>query len=434
MAAKRKVLVVGSGGREHALALRLLESPSVAEVLVAPGNAGTLKPPPDLASKRLVGVAGSALEIAVRERPDLVVIGPEGPLCAGLVDELTAAGFLAYGPTRSAAALEGSKAFMKDFANRHGILTARHRVVRSASELDAALADFSEPPVVKADGLCSGKGVVVADSHDEARSAALDMLSGQRFGQAGQTLVLEQRLRGPEASVHAICDGERFFVLPAAQDHKRIGDGDRGPNTGGMGAYAPAPVVSPELSDYIANRVFAPTLRGMAAEGRPFRGTLYAGLLIAEGKPWLIEFNVRLGDPETQPLLAIVEGDWGEALAQAAAGKLATDALRVSGDSALSVVLAAAGYPQSPRLGDAITGLDAAEAVPGVRVHHAGTRLEGGQVLTAGGRVLAVTARAPSFIEAHRRAYEAVSKIQFAGMQYRSDIGGQALTREAGQR
>ncbi len=434
MAAQRKVLVVGSGGREHALALRLLESPSVAEVLVTPGNAGTRAAPLDLSAKRLSNVSGSPLEIARRERPDLVVIGPEGPLCAGLVDELTAAGFLAYGPTRAAAMLEGSKAFMKDFANRHGILTARHRVVRSTAEVEAALIDFPEPPVVKADGLCSGKGVVVPDSYEEARAAALDMLNGQRFGDSGKTLVLEQRLRGPEASVHAICDGERFFMLPAAQDHKRIADGDRGPNTGGMGAYAPAPLVSAELADTIAMQVFAPTLRGMAAEGRPFRGTLYAGLLIAEGRPWLIEFNVRLGDPETQALLAIVDGDWGEALAQAAAGHLAPDALSVSGDSALSVVIAAAGYPQTPRAGDEITGLDRAASVPGVRVHHAGTRADGERVVTAGGRVLAVTARAPSFVEAHRRAYEAARLIQFSGMQYRSDIGAQALARDAQQR
>jgi phosphoribosylamine--glycine ligase len=432
MGSTRKVLVIGSGGREHALALRLLLSPSVGEVVVSPGNAGTRSAPPELSTKRLSNGLGSPVEVARRERPDLVVIGPEAPLCAGLTDELTAAGFLVFGPSRAAAELEGSKAFMKDFAARHGLASARHRVVKSASEVDAALAAFPEPPVVKADGLCAGKGVVVASSHDEARACAREMLSGASFGAAGQTVVLEERLLGIEVSVHAICDGERFFMLPAAQDHKRLADGDQGPNTGGMGAYAPAPLVTAALAEQISERIFAPAVRGMAREGRPFRGALFAGLMISPaGEPWLLEFNVRFGDPETQVLLAVVDGDLAEALAQAAAGQLAPDALTLSGDSAVSVVLAAAGYPKSPRDGDTISGFDDAESVPGVRVHHAGTRVAGDRIVTAGGRVLAVTARAASFTEAHRRAYDAARRIQFAGAQYRSDIGARALVEPA---
>jgi phosphoribosylamine--glycine ligase len=430
MASLRKVLVVGSGGREHALALRLLGSDSVGEVVVAPGNAGTHAPPADLAHKRLGNAAGPPLQVAAKERPDLIVIGPEVPLYEGLVDELTAAGFLVFGPSRAAAELEGSKAFFKQFATRHGLPTAPYRVVKNPAELDAALAEFSEPPVVKADGLCAGKGVVVATSHEEARLEALAMLSGERFGAAGSTIVLEARLAGAEASIHAICDGERFFVLPAAQDHKRVGDGDAGPNTGGMGAYAPAPLVTEAMAAQISERILAPTLRGMAAEGRPFRGALFAGLMVSPtGELTLLEFNVRFGDPEAQVLLSVLDGDFADALAGAAAGTLAPDALRLSGASAVAVVLATEGYPHAPRKGDAIEGLAAAAEVAGVRVFHAGTSRQGEQVLTAGGRVLTVTARGASLADAHARAYEAASRIRFAGMHFRRDIAARALQR-----
>ena len=430
MSSTRKVLVVGSGGREHALSLRLLASPSVAEVVVTPGNPGTAAPPADLAHKKLRNASGSPADVAAAERPDLVVIGPEVPLCEGLADQLSLAGHLVFGPTRAAAALEGSKAFMKEFATRAGVPTARYVIVRAPSELEAALATFRNPPVVKADGLCAGKGVVVADSHDEAREVALAMLGGELFGQAGRTIVLEERLLGVEASVHAICDGERYVVLPVAQDHKRIGEGDTGPNTGGMGTYAPALTASKDLLLRVEERILRPTLRGMASEGRPFRGALFAGLMVApDGEPHLIEINVRFGDPETQVLTSVLDGDLAEALVQAASGQLTSDVVQYSGRSAVCVVLAASGYPGTPRQGDLIEGLGAAEALPSVRVFHAGTRADGGRIVTGGGRVLGVTATGASLEEAHRRAYDAVSAIRFAGAQFRRDIAARALVK-----
>ena len=429
MSTLRKVLVIGSGGREHALALRLLESASVGEVVVAPGNAGTVAPPPDLAHKSLRSVNEPPLEVAKQERPDLVVVGPEAPLCDGLADELTLAGFLTFGPSGHAAALEGSKAFMKEFATRHAITTAGYAIVRSQAELGPALARFKEPPVVKADGLCAGKGVVVASSHEEAETAAHAMLSGESFGKAGECVVLEERLLGAEASMHAICDGERLIILPAAQDHKRIYDGDQGPNTGGMGTYAPAPLITEELKERVRVEVFERALKGMAAEGTPFRGALFAGLMVSpSGEPQLLEFNVRFGDPETQVLTRVLHGDFAEALAQAASGALKPSALTLSGESAVCVVLAAAGYPGTPRAGDAIDGLDEAARLPNVRVFHAGTQSRAGRTVTSGGRVLGVTARGATLVEAHRRAYEAVDHIRFSGMQFRRDIAARALT------
>jgi phosphoribosylamine---glycine ligase len=428
-----KILVVGSGGREHALALRLLSSPSVGEVIVSPGNAGTLVTPvgPEFLGKKLSSSHDAPLAIAQREKVDLVVVGPEGPLCDGLVDDLTREGVLTYGPSKLAAELEGSKAFMKGFAARHGIPTARHVVVHggvSEPELAAAVASFEVPPVVKADGLCAGKGVVVAETHAEALAAAREMLSGARFGAAGATVVLEERLVGNEASIHAICDGERFVLLHAAQDHKRIFDGDRGPNTGGMGTYAPAPVVTPAVMQRFEAEVVVPTLRGMAAEGRPFRGTLFAGVMVtADEQVRLIEFNVRFGDPETQVLMATLDGDLAQALASAARGQLDPDAIRASGEHAVCVVLAAHGYPETPRKGDVIHGLAEAAAEPGVSVLHGGTTLApNGEVVTAGGRVLGVTGRGATLKEAHTRAYQAAQKIAFAGVQYRRDIAGRA--------
>ncbi len=426
----RKVLVVGSGGREHALALRLLASESVHEVIVAPGNAGTRATPAGLsaAGKTLRSSPDAALAVALREQVDLVVVGPEGPLCDGLVDELTREGVLAYGPSQAAAELEGSKAFMKGFAVRHRIPTARHVVVSDAGALEAQIRAFEVPPVVKADGLCAGKGVVVAESHAEALAAAREMLSGARFGSAGATVVLEERLVGNEASIHAICDGERFVLLHAAQDHKRIFDDDKGPNTGGMGTYAPAPVVTPEVLARFEQQVMVPTLRGMAAEGRPFRGTLFAGIMVTpDEQVRLIEFNVRFGDPETQVLMATLEGDLAETLASAARGQLTASPVRASGEHAVCIVLAAHGYPDTPRKGDVITGLDEASSIPGVVVIHAGTALDAtGNVITAGGRVLGVTGRGSSLQEAHARAYQATQKIAFSGMHYRRDIAGRA--------
>ncbi len=421
-----KVLVIGSGGREHALAARLLACPSVVEVIVAPGNAGTSASL--VSGKVLRSATGQALAIAATERPDLIVIGPEVPLCEGLTDRLSAAGHLVFGPTQRAAQLEGSKAFMKQFAARHGLPTARFQIVSDAAGAERAIADFPQAPVVKADGLCAGKGVVVADTHDEALLAARRMLSGEAFGQAGQTVVIEERTAGSEASMHAICDGERFVLLPAAQDHKRIGDGDRGPNTGGMGAYAPAPLITPELEARIRREIFERALRGMVADGHPFRGALYAGLMITpEGDVSLIEFNVRFGDPETQVLMAVLDGDLAQALVGAARGALQPELLSVSNDHALCVVLAAGGYPEAPRTGDVIRGLDAARQIAGVSVFHAGTTLRDGDVVTAGGRVLGVTARAHTLETAHARAYEAAALIEFEGRQYRRDIAARAL-------
>lgn len=422
----KRVLVVGSGGREHALAVALLRSASVSSVYVAPGNGGT-----DLGQlangKQLHNCGLEPLQAAQELRPDLIVVGPEGPLCDGLVDRLSDAGFVAYGPSRAAAQLEASKAFMKEFATRHGIATSPYRVVRAVAELDAALAAFATPPVVKADGLCAGKGVVVAESHDEARQAAQRMLTGEAFGAAGQCVVLEARLQGAEASIHAICDGERALVLPAAQDHKRIFDGDKGPNTGGMGTYAPAPLVTPQLERQIQDEIIMPVVRGMKAEGMPFRGTLFAGLMIDNGVPQLLEINVRFGDPETQSLVSVMQGDWADVFTAAAQGSLQGEPLTRTTQHAVCVVLAAHGYPAQVRSGDTITGIDRAAALPGVNVYHAGTAVQGEQLVTKGGRVLGVTAVGNDLRQAQAAAYRGVDQISFAGMQHRRDIGHRAL-------
>ena len=429
MAARRKVLVVGSGGREHALALRLLASASVSEVIVCPGNAGTGAAPAG-SGKQLTNAAGDPAEVARAHRVDLAVIGPEAPLCDGLVDRLAKEGIVAFGPSRLAARLEGSKAFMKDFAARHGILTARHIVLNDASDAERAVASFERPPVVKADGLCGGKGVVVAASKEEAIAAARDMLSGERFGEAGRTVVLEERLDGAEASIHAISDGERLILLPSAQDHKRIGDGDTGPNTGGMGTYAPAPLINPELAERVRRDVLERAVVGMAEAGTPYRGALFAGLMVSPaGDPYLLEFNVRFGDPETQVLVNVVDGDFGDALFAAAQGELDVRALGTANAHAVCVVLAAGGYPGAPRTGDTITGLDAASAVEGVTVYHAGTRAEGDRIVTSGGRVLGVTAHAASLATARDRAYRAAALIDFSGKQFRRDIALSAVGR-----
>ncbi|MEP7051890.1 MAG: phosphoribosylamine--glycine ligase [Pseudomonadota bacterium] len=426
MAKPRKILIIGSGAREHALAVRLLACPSVTEVVVAPGNAGTTHS--GTPGKILRCASGEPVALAGQESPALVVIGPEAPLCDGLTDRLLERGYRVFGPSRRAAQLEGSKAFMKRFAARHGIPTGRFHVVTSAAEAERAVADFAEAPVVKADGLCAGKGVVVAETHAEALAAAQHMLSGEAFGAAGKTVVIEERVRGAEASMHAICDGETFLLLPAAQDHKRIFDGDRGPNTGGMGTYAPAPLITPALKERIREEIFERTMAGMAADGHPFCGALFAGLMITpEGEPSLLEFNVRFGDPETQVLMAGLQGDLADALLDAAGGTLDPEVLGFSSAHALCVVLASEGYPDAPRTGQVISGLAEAARVPGVHVFHAGTALRDGQVVTAGGRVLSVTARGNTLLEAHARAYQAVELIQFEGRQFRRDIGARAL-------
>lgn len=436
----RKILVVGAGGREHALSTRLIESPSVSEVLVCPAHAGVdlteLNQGEGSRQKVLRSVAGEPLQVALSERVDLVVVGPEAPLCEGLVDRLTAAGICCFGPTKAAAQLEGSKAFMKEFCRRHGIAAARDIIVSDASELEAALEHFEaspHPPVVKADGLCAGKGVVVAETQQQAREAAQTMLRGESFGAAGSTVVLEERLLGEEVSIHAICDGESAILLPAAQDHKRIHEGDVGPNTGGMGTYAPAPVVDLGMMERIRKEIVLPVVQGMKKDGSRFVGTLFAGLMVSPtGEPVVLEFNVRFGDPETQVLMPLLDGDFAEALFQAAQGKLKPGVLSSNRRHAMCVVLASAGYPASARKGDPITGLAQAAGHPDVRVYHAGTRLEQGRVVTAGGRVLGVTASGQSLEEARDRAYLAVDCIDFDGKQLRRDIGHRALGGSAG--
>jgi phosphoribosylamine---glycine ligase len=424
--ARRKVLVVGGGGREHALARRLAMSPSVAEVVVAPGNAGTAR-----SARNVTPLGPTAAEIAalaVEERVDLAVIGAEAPLVAGVTDELHKRGIVAFGPTAKAAELEGSKAFMKRLAAEQGIPTARFGVFSDPDHAAQFIRTQDRPLVVKADGLCAGKGVVVAQSPEEAELAARTMLSGEAFGDAGRTIVIEERVEGTEASVHAICDGTRYVLLPAVQDHKRIGDGDRGPNTGGMGAYGPTPLVTPELEQRIAREAIEPALRGLADRGTPFCGALFAGLMIqSDGTPIVLEYNVRFGDPETEVLMDLIEGDLGEILYTAAIGQLDPSAVRRAPRHSVAVVMAAEGYPGAPRRGDEITGLAEAAELSGVSVLHAGTLLEGERVITAGGRVLVVTATGDSLRMARERAYEGVSRIQFRGMQFRRDIGERAL-------
>ena len=427
-----RVLVVGAGGREHALSAALSRSPGVREVICAPGNAGIAQiarcVPVD------VGDLDAVVAVAREARADLVVVGPEGPLCAGLVDRLTAAGVLAFGPTRAAAQLEGSKSFAKRFMKRHGIPTAAFTVCEGRAALEATLSARPEGPVVlKADGLAAGKGVRVCASRDEALAAARAIHDGS-LGEAARQVLVEECLRGEEVSFHVLSDGERVLPLDPAQDHKRLGDGDEGPNTGGMGAYAPAPVVDAPLRRRILEEIAGPTVRAMAAEGAPLRGVLFIGLMIVDGEPFVLEYNVRFGDPETQAISLRVEGDLAGALAAAARGDLSAADLRAGAGASLVVVLASAGYPGTAHKGDVIDGLDRAEAMPGVAVFHAGTaRDPRGRIVTAGGRVLGIAGRGATVTEAAERAYAAAAQIRFDGMQMRSDIGRRAIDRERGR-
>jgi phosphoribosylamine--glycine ligase len=418
------VLVLGSGAREHALARALVRGAPEREVVVAPGNGGV--------SGRLVRAAGdlsdaaAVVALARSRRSDLVVVGPEAPLCAGVVDALAAEGIAAFGPTASAARLEGSKAFLKELAREARIPTASFDIVETFEQAERVISERGAPIVVKADGLCAGKGVVVADSRQEALDAARSMLVDRVFGDAGVKVVIEERLSGKEVSVHAITDGERYLLLPPARDHKRIFDGDRGPNTGGMGVIAPAPDVGAELLSRIAREIVEPTLGAMRGRAAPFRGVLFAGIMVTPaGDPMLLEHNVRFGDPECEALMELVTGDVAGLFASAARGRLEPDRVVVAqGTHAAVVVLAAAGYPGPVRRGDVIAGIAAAEAMEGATVHHAGTEEQSGAIVTAGGRVLAVTARASSLDEARRRAYRAADAITFQGKQCRRDIGG----------
>lgn len=428
-----KVLVIGSGGREHALAWKLAQSARVDEVIVAPGNAGTATE----AKCRNADVKATDLDALVAlvraEGIAVTVVGPEGPLVAGVVDRFRAEGLRIFGPTAAAAQLEGSKAFAKDFLARHGIPTAHYAV---HTDLDAALAhlrDKGAPIVVKADGLAAGKGVIVAMTLDEAEAAVRDMLSGNAFGEAGSRVVIEEFLDGEEASFISMVDGVTALPMATSQDHKRVGDGDTGPNTGGMGAYSPAPVVTADVHARIMREVIEPTVRGMAADGVPFTGFLYAGLMIdAHGAPKVIEFNVRFGDPETQPVMLRLDSDLLDLVDAAIDGRLHAIEARWNPRPSLGVVMAAAHYPETPRTGDAISGLDAPPPM-GAKVFHAGTRLDdAGRVVTSGGRVLCVCALGETVAAAQRDAYAAVATIGWDGEFHRSDIGWRAIARERG--
>ena len=425
-----KILVIGSGGREHALAWKLAQSPRVSEVIVAPGNAGTATEARCRNAPVRADDLDGLLALAQREDVALTVVGPEGPLVAGVVDRFRAAGLRIFGPSAAAARLEGSKAFAKDFLARHGIPTAFYAV---HTDVDAALAYVrgkGAPIVIKADGLAAGKGVVVAMSADEAHAAIDMMLLDNKMGDAGARVVIEEFMEGEEASFIVMADGRNALALATSQDHKRLQDGDHGPNTGGMGAYSPAQVVTPDVHARVMREVINPTLAGMAAEGLPYTGFLYAGLMIdGEGKPRVVEFNCRMGDPETQPIMMRLKTDLADLIEAAIAGKLDQTEAEWDRRFALGVVLAAAGYPESPRKGDVITGLPSVEQ-DDVHVFHAGTALQDGQVVTAGGRVLCVTALGDNVRSAQKHAYEVADGIVFEGRQYRRDIGHRAIGRK----
>jgi phosphoribosylamine---glycine ligase len=427
---RMKVLVIGGGGREHALAWKLAQSPSVAEVLVAPGNAGTARHP------RCRNVAVSAtdvdglLELARAEQVALTVVGPEAPLVAGVVDRFQAAGLRCFGPKRIAAQLEGSKAFAKDFLARHNIPTARYGVFTELAPALAYLKKVGAPIVVKADGLAAGKGVVVALNIADAEQALRDMLGAHSLGEASARVVIEEFLEGEEASYIAICDGQQYLPMATSQDHKRRDEADLGPNTGGMGAYSPAPVVTPEVDARIRREVIEPTLAAMAAEGAPFTGFLYAGVMIdPTGAPKVLEFNVRFGDPETQPIMLRLRSDLFALVEAALEARLDQFELRWDPRPALGVVMAAEGYPARPRLGDRIEGLDALPP-PDAQVFHSGTATDGEGVVTSGGRVLTVCALGDSVADAAEHAYDVVRGIHFKGGFYRRDIGYRAIARE----
>ena len=424
-----KVLVIGSGGREHAIAWKLARSPRVHKVFVAPGNGGTAR------EEGVENVAITGLEpladFAAREGAQLTVVGPEAPLAAGVVDLFRTRGLKVFGPTRAAAQLESSKAFAKSFLFRHRIPTAGYQTFAEPRAAHGYVDAKGAPIVVKADGLAGGKGVVVAMTKDEAHAAIDAMLVGRSMGDAGNRLVIEDYLDGEEASFIVLVDGTTSLALATTQDHKRLCDDDEGPNTGGMGAYSPAPVVTPAVHARVVREIIDPTVRGMAQDGIPYSGFLYAGLMIdREGTPRVLEFNCRLGDPETQPILLRLKSDLVELVEHALAGRL--DRIEAQWDrrAALGVVLAAANYPGTPRKGDVITGIP--PAAEDCHVFHAGTELRDGSLVTSGGRVLCVTALGDSIKIAQRRAYEAVSGIRFEGMQYRRDIGFRAIAARKG--
>ena len=420
-----KILVVGSGGREHALVWKLRQSPRAGQIYCAPGNGGIGEEaeclPVDVKS------LDSMVALANRLQPDLTVIGPELPLGLGVVDEFTRRGWRVFGPTQAAAQLETSKGFAKEFLQRHHIPTAHYAICNSADEVRDALGHFHTPIVVKADGLAAGKGVVIAKTKDEAATVAADMLSGHMLGEAGARVVLEEFLQGDELSFLVISDGERVAPLVAAQDHKRVGDGDTGPNTGGMGAYTTSTIIDEKMRDWLVTHIARPVVAGMKAEGAEYKGVLYCGLMMTARGPMVLEFNCRFGDPETQPILMRMESDLVEAMEASIDGRTSDGDFKWSSDAAVCVVMASGGYPGAYESGKKMTGLVEAAGVDGVKIFHSGTTNREGEFYTAGGRVLGVTAKAPDLQTAVDCAYAAVGKINFDGVNYRKDIAARAL-------
>ena len=434
MNASMKILIVGGGGREHALAWKVAQSPLAERVYVAPGNGGTALEP-GVENVAIAATDGDGLlAFAVEQAIDLTIVGPETPLVAGIVDRFSAAGLRCFGPSREAAQLEGSKSFAKDFLARHGIPTAAYASFTTIDPALEYLRRVGAPIVIKADGLAAGKGVILADDLATAEAAVRDMLGDGSFGEAGRRVVIEEFLRGEEASFIVMVDGEHILPLASSQDHKARDDGDRGPNTGGMGAYSPAPVVTAELHERIMHEVMRPTIAGLAADGIRYVGFLYAGLMISDdGAPRVLEYNCRLGDPETQPLLMRLESDLVPLCNAALDGRLDASEPRWSEQIALGVVMAAGGYPGDYRNGDRISGLDD-DFGPETKVFHAGTRQEGDAIVTSGGRVLCVTSLGRDVMEAQARSYAAVRRIQFSDAFYRSDIGYRAIERHKNTR
>jgi len=424
-----RILVVGGGGREHALCWAISASPLCTKLLCAPGNPGiaTVAQCIDVPAEDVEG----QVALAIAEKIDFVVVGPEIPLVAGLADRLTKVGIKVFGPSGQAAQLEGSKGFTKDLCRRHNIPTGAYERFTDLDKAIAYVKAQGAPIVVKADGLAAGKGVVVAETVEQAVAAVRDMLAGNRFGAAGASVVVEEFLDGEEASLFALCDGEHALALVGAQDHKRAFDGDKGPNTGGMGAYSPAPILDQAMVDRAMAEIVLPTVRAMKAEGMPFKGVLYAGLMIGRNGPKLIEYNCRFGDPETQPMMMRLKSDLVPALIACADGGLKHLDLRWSDAAALTVVMAANGYPDAYKKGSEIRGLEAAGKVEGVQVFHAGTRAEGGHVVANGGRVLNVTASASTIEEARARAYKAVDLIDWPEGFCRRDIAWRAVARRS---
>jgi phosphoribosylamine--glycine ligase len=420
-----KVLVIGSGGREHALVWKLRQSPRVTQVLCAPGNGGIADEaeclPVDLKS------LDSIVALANQSHPDLTIVGPELPLTLGVVDEFNRRGWKIFGPTKAAAQLESSKSFAKEFLQRHHIPTAHYAICDSMDEVHDALPHFSMPVVVKADGLAAGKGVVICKNKDEALTSASEMLSGKLVGDAGARVILEECLQGEELSFLLISDGERIAPLVGAQDHKRVGDGDTGPNTGGMGAYSTSALVDDQMSNWLVQHIAKPVVAGMKAEGAEYKGVLYCGLMMTAKGPMVLEFNCRFGDPETQPILMRLESDLVEALEASIEGRVSDGEFHWSSDASVCVVMSSGGYPGTYEAGKKITGLDEAARIDGVKVFHAGTTRHDDAYFTAGGRVLGVTARGADLRTAVNRSYGAASKIQFEGAHYRRDIAARAV-------